>query len=155
MASMRKFSVYDCQHSWELHTERVGRGTVLPAKSDNIRRAEEMEDMPGGLAEDKAGVAVGLDKNDGKEKNITKHCEGGIQIKKAWIPPYQVPVSSTGRLRQALNTMRLQASLIKSGMTTFLKSYLRQQLKRWLKSDLLRLLKNARCKAPKSESEGT
>ena len=41
MASMRKFSCYNCQHSWELAYGTGRPGNCPSCKSDNIRRSEE------------------------------------------------------------------------------------------------------------------
>ena len=40
MASMRKFSCYDCQHSWELPFGTGRPGNCPSCKSGNIRRAQ-------------------------------------------------------------------------------------------------------------------
>ncbi len=44
-------------------TERVDRGTVLPAGVATFEERRKTKDMIGGLAEDKEDVAVGLNKN--------------------------------------------------------------------------------------------
>jgi predicted DNA-binding protein (UPF0251 family) len=41
MASMRNFSCYDCQHSWELPYGTGRPGNCPSCRSGNIRRAEE------------------------------------------------------------------------------------------------------------------
>jgi uncharacterized protein len=51
MASTRKFSCYDCQHSWELPYGTGRPGNCPSCKSGNIRRAEEGREYnkgPGG-----------------------------------------------------------------------------------------------------------
>ena len=50
-------------------TERVDRRTVLPAKVATFTEQKKIEDMPGGLVEDKAGVAVEPNKNNNGKRN--------------------------------------------------------------------------------------
>ena len=80
MASMRKFKCYDCQHSWEL-PYGTGRPENCPScKSGNIHRAEEDRGYAGSLVEDKAGVAVGPNKNNNEGEMITETLRKGGEI---------------------------------------------------------------------------
>jgi hypothetical protein len=45
-------------------TERADRRIVLSAKVATFAEQRKIEDMPGGLEEDKAGVVVGPNKNN-------------------------------------------------------------------------------------------
>jgi ArsR family transcriptional regulator len=49
--------------------EQVDRRTVLLARVATFTDRKKIEDMPGGLVEDKARVAVGPNKNNNEEKN--------------------------------------------------------------------------------------
>jgi hypothetical protein len=51
--------------------ERVDRRAVLPARVETYTGRRKIEDIPGGLAEDKSGVAVELNKNNNEEENTS------------------------------------------------------------------------------------
>lgn len=49
-------------------TERADRRIVLPAKVATFAEQRKIEDMPGGLEEDKTGVVVEPNKNGNREE---------------------------------------------------------------------------------------
>ena len=56
--------------------EQVGRRTVLPVRAAISTERKKIEDMQGGLAGGKAGVAV--EANQHNQKKIPKVCERGV-----------------------------------------------------------------------------
>jgi hypothetical protein len=50
--------------------ERVDRRTVLPARVATFTERKRIGDMPKGVVEDEAGVAVKPNKNNNEEENV-------------------------------------------------------------------------------------